>query len=95
MDCSPPGSSVHGISRQAFWCGLLIPSAGDLPNLGIQPIFPVLADRLFNTEPPGNSQWDITHPLKRNNEMMLSVATWMDLEIIIPSEGSQRKTNVL
>ena len=33
MDCSPPGSSVHGISpRQEYWSGLPFASAGDLSN---------------------------------------------------------------
>ena len=33
MDCSPPGSSVHGIfSRQEYWSGLPFPSPGDLPR---------------------------------------------------------------
>ena len=26
MDCSPPGSSVHGIFRQEYWSGVLLPS---------------------------------------------------------------------
>ena len=33
MDCSPPGSSAHGIPRQEYWSGLSFPSPGDLPNL--------------------------------------------------------------
>ena len=36
MDCSPPGSSVRGISRQEYWSGLLLPSPGDLPDPGIK-----------------------------------------------------------
>ena len=28
----PPGSSVHGISRQQYWNGSTFPSPGDLPN---------------------------------------------------------------
>ena len=37
MDCSPPGSSVHGIlqARTPEW--VAIPSRGDLPNPGIEP----------------------------------------------------------
>ena len=31
----------------------------------------------------------------KKNEMMPFVATWMDLEIIILSELSQRKTNII
>ena len=47
MDCSPPGSSVHGISQQGYWIGLLFPSPGDLPNPGIKPESPALkADSL-------------------------------------------------
>ena len=32
MDCSPPGSSVHGISQQEYLIGLSFPSPGDLPE---------------------------------------------------------------
>ena len=35
MDCSPPGSSVHGILQQEYWNGLPCPPPGDLPNPGI------------------------------------------------------------
>ena len=28
MDCSPPGSSVHGLSRQGYWSGVPLPSPG-------------------------------------------------------------------
>ena len=37
MDCSPLGSSVHGISRQEDWSGLPFPSPGDLPDPGVNP----------------------------------------------------------
>ena len=36
MDCSPPGSSVHGISRPEYWSGQPFPSPGDLPNPGVE-----------------------------------------------------------
>ena len=32
MDCSPPGSSVLGFSRQEYWSGLPCPPSGDLPT---------------------------------------------------------------
>ena len=38
VDCSPLGSSVHGISRQEYWSGLPFPSPGDLPHPGIKPM---------------------------------------------------------
>ena len=43
MDCSPPGSSVHGISQEEYWSGLLFPSPGYLPNPGIELVTPALA----------------------------------------------------
>ena len=42
MGCSPPGSSVHAISRQEYWNGLSFPSPGDIPDTGIEPVSPVL-----------------------------------------------------
>ena len=36
-DCSPPGSSVHGIFQEEYWSGLPFPSPGDLPDPGIKP----------------------------------------------------------
>ena len=42
MDCSLPGSSVHGISQARNWSGFLFPSPGDLPNPGIRSGFPAL-----------------------------------------------------
>ena len=36
MDCSPPGSSVHGILQARIWSGLPFPSPGDLPDPGIE-----------------------------------------------------------
>ena len=33
MDCSPPGSSVHGIFEARIWDRLPFPPPGDLPNL--------------------------------------------------------------
>ena len=56
MDCSPPGSSVHGISRKECWSELPFPPPGDLPDPGIEPVLPVShelqADSL-PTEPSG------------------------------------------
>ena len=55
MDCSPLGSSVHGI-LQARILELPCPSPGDLPDPGIKPtshVAPALAGRFFTTELPG------------------------------------------
>ena len=37
MVYSPPGSSVHGFSRQEYWSGLPCSPPGDLPDLGSNP----------------------------------------------------------
>ena len=44
-----------GFSRQEYWSGSLLPTPGDLPNPGIEPMFPAsptLADEFFTTETP-------------------------------------------
>ena len=37
VDCSLPGSSVHGILQARYWSGLPFPSPRDLPDPGIKP----------------------------------------------------------
>ena len=49
VDCSPPGSSVHGISQERMLEGVAIPSPGHLPNPGIKPASPALAGGLFTS----------------------------------------------
>ena len=53
MDCSLPGSSFRGFSRQEYWSGLPLPSPGDLPNPGIKPRSPALQAHSLWSEPPG------------------------------------------
>ena len=53
MDCSSPGSSIHGIFRQEYWGGLPFPSPGDLPDPGIEPRSPALQADALPSEPPG------------------------------------------
>ena len=60
MDCSLPGSSVHGIFQAGYWSGLPFPSPGDLPDPGIEPRSPILwADTLLSETPLVTSQSDI------------------------------------
>ena len=53
MDCSPPGSSSMGFSRQEYWSGLPFPSPGDLPNPGVEPGSPALQTDALPSETPG------------------------------------------
>ena len=42
-------------SRQEYWSGLPVPTPGDLPNPGIEPVSfssPALAGGFFTTKPP-------------------------------------------
>ena len=58
MDCSSPGSSVHGISQARI---LEHPGGhfllqGIFPDSGMKPVSPALAGEFFITEPP-RRQW--------------------------------------
>ena len=62
MDYSLSGFSVPGFPRQEYWNGLPfrgVPSSGDLPDPGIEPVSPALAGGFFTTEPPGKPIGDI------------------------------------
>ena len=58
MDCSLPGSSVHGVSQARILGWVAISSPENLPNPGIEPTSPALemvshsAGRFFTTELP-------------------------------------------
>ena len=73
MDCSPPGSSVHGILQARYWNGWLCPSPGDFPYSGIESaslLSSALAGRFFTTSTAWEAQdsvlkcRDITLPIK-------------------------------
>ena len=60
VDCSPPGSSVHGISKARILEWVAISSSRVLPNPGIKsmsPVFPTLAGGFFTIE----SAWETPH----------------------------------
>ena len=40
LDCSPPGSSVHGIFQAKIWSGMPFPPPGDPPDPRIKPTSP-------------------------------------------------------
>ena len=55
MDCSSPGSSIHGIfqARVLEWSRLPFPFPDDLPDPGIEPGSPALLADALQSEPPG------------------------------------------
>ena len=54
MDCSPPGSFVHGIF---LWSGLPFPSPEALLDPGIEPRCPALQADSLLTELPGKPEF--------------------------------------
>jgi len=57
MDCSPLGSSVHGILQARILEWVAFP--GDLPDPGIEPMSTAMASRFFTT----SSIWE-THDIQ-------------------------------
>ena len=53
MDCSLPGSSVHGIFQAKLLEWVAISFAGDLPNPWVEPGSPTLQADALPSEPPG------------------------------------------
>ena len=94
MDCSPLGSSVHGIIQAGILEWLPFPPSEDLPNVGIKSVFPALACRFFTTEqpgkpwvsptPPGNSLQHQLSVLQFNS--ILTLSSWRQRHI--PQEKS-------
>ena len=52
MDCSPPGSSVHGISQTRMLEWVAFPSPGDLPDPGAEPGSLAFQEDSLPSEPP-------------------------------------------
>ena len=85
MDCSPPDSSVHGISQARILEWVAIAFSGDLPNPEIKPRCPALAGGFFTTEPHGKpSVGDVSLKKKKKD---ISDPKWNQLSL-----GQQTKT---
>ena len=64
MDCSPPGSSVHGILQARVLEWIVMPPPEDLSNPGIEPtslMSPTLAGGFFTTSAPWEAHTYYTH----------------------------------
>ena len=49
MDCSPPASSLNGISQAKYWDGLPFLTPGEVPEPGVKAASLALAGRFFTT----------------------------------------------
>ena len=47
-------------SRQEYWSGLQFPSPGDLPEAGIEPVYPALQADSFTSETLGKPMYMFT-----------------------------------
>ena len=68
-DCSPPGCSVPGLSKQEYWSGLLRPPPEDLPDSGTEPITPVAPALQAES-------WPLIH--LGNSRLQNSFSSWAD-----------------
>ena len=67
MDCSLPGSSVHGILQQEYWSRLPCPPQGDLPDSGIKSESlksPAMTGGFFTTNPIGKPNKGLIKSIK-------------------------------
>ena len=74
MDCSLPGSSVHGILQARILEWVAIPSPGDLPNPGMEPGSPTLQTDSLLSELPGKrrldpSEWEVKFYIREELEV--------------------------
>ena len=64
-----------GFSRQEYWSGLPCPSPGDLPDLGIEPMSPVLQADFLPTKLQGKSPWTWPNDRLKSWEMFFFFLT--------------------
>ena len=89
MDCSSPGSSVHGILQARILEWVSIPFSGDLSNTEIEPGSPLQADSL-PTEPLGSAEgWWASSELKNACSSSSGVERERETQACLPIKGIQ------
>ena len=81
MNCSPPGSSAHGILQARILEGLSFPPPGDLPDPGIEPGSPVLQADALLTELRGNP----SHLIRTDSNAFLFYS-WVTFHYVYASQ---------
>ena len=76
MDCSPPGSSVHGILQARVLEWVAMPSSRGSPNPGIKPGSPSFQADALTSEPPGKP---IFCPTSFQREWAAFLGAWCPL----------------
>ena len=82
IDCSPPGSSVHGILQARILEWVAISFTRDIQDTGIKPsapaTYPALQEDPFTTEPPGNPKIF----LKGASKQLFWWVIWQDIKTL-------------
>ena len=92
-DYNPPGSFVHGVSRQEYCSGKPFFSRENLPDSGIKPRSPILWANSLPSEPPRKVKLTV-HPVKQfqiNNERVFSVCPKL---YVISTSGKYWNSNL-
>ena len=81
MDCSQPGSSVHGVLQARILEGVPFPSPEDFPDPGMEPVSPALAGGFFTPDlPRWRRQWHPTPVLlpgkSRGQRSLVGCSPW-------------------
>ena len=80
MDCSPPGSSVHGIFQARIVEWVAFPSSGDLPDAGINPTSSELAGRFFTMNHQGRPYFLVYYTIEWRRK-------WQPTPVFLPGES--------
>ena len=62
-----------GFPRQEYWSGLAFPSPMDLPDPGMEPMFPALAGIFSTSEPPGKPKMNSYRESKEGEKSLVSL----------------------
>ena len=98
-DCSPPGSSVHGILQTRILKWVSIPFSRGLPNPGIKTGSPIPKANSLPSEPSGNpkgteaawagNQTQASHVPSENSTTEPPMHQWATIDFSIHSRGEE------
>ena len=97
MDCSPPGSSVHGISQARIheWVAISFSRRPSQPR--DQPHDSCIGRQSLTAEPPGKATMEYYSAIKRDEIWVICTGSFpemqMDLQSVTHSEVSQKEKN--
>ena len=97
MDCSPPGSSVHGISQARIheWVAISFSRRSSQPR--DRPHDSCIGRQSLTAEPPGKATMEYYSAIKRDEIWVICTGSFpemqMDLQSVTHSEVSQKEKN--